>query len=122
MNTSEQAVNSQNLQSYHLIPSQRCEVGINALILQMRKSGLHDVKKMSLGHTYVHPQISYSSLDERQTASAKGVCVLEMSTTTRMPFFQRDFHFPPAAQINFPLPADPGRGWQQLHHRRAKHK
>lgn len=123
MNPSEQAVNSQNLQSHRLIPSQRCEVGINALILQMRKPGLRDVKNMSLGHTYVHPQISCSSLDEHQTASAKGVCVLEMSTTTReQPFFQRDFHFPPAAQINFPLPADPGRGWQRLHHRRAKHK
>lgn len=122
VNTTEQALNSWNLHSHCLTLRQLCEVGINAPVLQMRKPGLRDVKKMSLGHTFVSPQISCSSWDEHWTPFAKAVCVLEISTTTMLPFSRRDFHFPPAVQINFPLPADPGRGWRQLHHRRAKHK
>lgn len=122
MNTTEQALNSWNLHSHCLTLRQLCEVGTNAPVLQMRKPGLRDVKKMSLGHTFVSPQISCSSWDEHWTPFAKAVCVLEISTTTMLPFSRRDFNFPPAAQINFPLPADPGRGWRQLHHRRAKRK
>ena len=57
MNTTEQALNSWNLHSHCLTLRQLCEVGINAPVLQMRKPGLHDVKKMSLGHTFVNPHV-----------------------------------------------------------------
>lgn len=91
--------------------------------LLLKKPGL-----FSLGHTCSRTFFYQSSnlmflLGLTQDFFCKeSLCVLEISTTSLLHFFQRDAHFPPAAQINFPLPAHPGHGWQRLHHRSAKCK
>lgn len=77
------------------------------------------VKKTSLVHTFSPRALVCWSpnlmlcLGQTLDSLCKGhLCLLEISTTSMLQLFQRDFNFPPAAQINFPLPVDPGRGWQ----------
>ena len=62
-------------------------------------------------HIFVNPQIRCSSWGEYWTPFAKGVCVLEIRTTTLLPFFSKRFPFPSSSPDKLSIACGP---WPRL--------